>query len=61
MMTSPSVKINSRENNNDEPALDEYRKPVYFSLFKFIYNFVPAKSKPANKILEKTLNLALGL
>lgn len=30
---------------NESSDLEEYNKPAYFNIFKFIFSFVPSKSK----------------
>ncbi len=36
---------------------EEYNKPAYFNIFKFVFSFIPAKSKGSEKVSEKALNL----
>lgn len=49
------VKSNS---TSDDCDLEKYNKPSYFNLFKFIYSFIPTKTKGSGKIAEKALNLS---
>lgn len=36
--------------SSDDCDLEKYNKPSYFNLFKFIYSFIPSKSKPSGRI-----------
>lgn len=33
------------QSTNENSDLEEYNKPAYFNIFKFIFSFVPSKSK----------------
>ena len=42
----------------DDCDIEKYNKPAYFNVFKFIYSFIPSKTKSTGKIAEKALNLS---
>jgi hypothetical protein len=57
-----SIKIGEETQINTPSAdedcdFEEYNKPAYFNIFKFVFSFIPAKSKGSEKISEKVLNL----
>lgn len=37
---------------------EEYNKPAYFNIFKFVFSFIPSKTKGTEKVTEKALNLS---
>ncbi len=53
---SPETKVQSQA--TDDCDFDEYNKPVYFNLFKFISSFIPLKPQNAVKTVEKALSLS---
>ena len=53
----PETKVKS-QSADDDCDLEKYNKPSYFNLFKFIYSFIPSKTKNTSKIAEKALNLS---
>lgn len=42
----------------DDCDFNEYNKPVYFNLFKFISSFIPLKPQNAIKHIEKIISLS---
>lgn len=45
--------------STDDCDFNEYDKPVYFNIFKFINNLVPIKPQNAVNKIEKALNLGM--
>lgn len=41
----------------DDCDFDEYDKPVYFNIFKFIGNLVPARPQNAIGVVEKAISI----
>lgn len=52
---SKETQVNS-QSTNDDCDFEEYNKPAYFNIFKFVFSFLPSKSKAAEKVAEKALN-----
>ena len=48
--------VNS-QSTSDDCDFEEYNKPAYFNIFKFVFSFLPSKAKGAEKVAEKALNL----
>lgn len=47
------VKSHSSQEDCD---IEKYNKPSYFNLFKFIYSFIPSRTKGTSKIADKALS-----
>ena len=55
----PSAETKVRQQSaNEDCDFEQYNKPVYFSIFKFISGFLPLKSNPANKPQGKSISLS---
>ena len=46
------------QSSQDDCDLEKYNKPSYFNLFKFIFSFIPSRTKSAGKITGKALKLS---
>ena len=44
--------------SDDDCDYERYNKPSFFNLFKFIFSFIPSKTKSSVKTAEKILNLS---
>jgi len=51
---SPETKVQSQ--SSEDCDFDEYNKPVYFNIFKFISSFIPVKSQSALKVAANALS-----
>jgi hypothetical protein len=56
LQISPETKVQSQ--TTDDCDFNEYNKPVYFNLFKFISSFIPLKPQNTIKLVEKVLSLS---
>ena len=54
---SKDTQLNSPA-GDDDCDFEEYNKPAYFNIFKFVFSFIPTKSKGSEKVSEKSLNLS---
>src|SRR5687767_14372045 len=54
---STETRVKSQD-QSDNCEFDKYNKPAYFSIFKFISNFIPLKPQNAGKIGEELLQLS---
>jgi hypothetical protein len=43
---------------DEDCDFEEYNKPAYFNVFKFIFSFIPNKSKDSEKISENSSALS---
>lgn len=54
----PSAEATLKQQSaNEDCDFEQYNKPVYFSIFKFISGFLPLKSQPDNKPQGKSISL----
>ena len=53
---STETKVKSQ--STDDCDFEKYDKPVYFSIFKFIFSFIPSKAKDPDKVAERALKLS---
>lgn len=49
------TKVKSQSTDNCD--FDKYNKPTYFSIFKFIFSFLPVKPKNADKVADEMQKL----
>jgi hypothetical protein len=57
-----NISTDTRLKSQDQPddgEFDKYNKPAYFSIFKFISNFIPIKPHNAGKITGQFLRLLI--
>lgn len=54
---SAETQINSQVSDED-CDFEEYNKPTYFNVFKFIFSFIPLKSKGSEKTEYKSSALS---
>ena len=54
--TGTETKVNSA--STDDCDFDKYDKPVYFSIFKFIFSFIPVKTNNQEKVSNQTDKLS---
>ncbi len=52
---SAETKIKSQ--STDDCDFEKYNKPTYFSVFKFIFSFLPIKSKDSDKTTAKSFHV----
>ena len=56
LQMGPETKVQSQ--SADDCDFNEYNKPVYFNLFKFISSFIPLKPQNAIHKIEKAISLS---
>jgi hypothetical protein len=54
--TGTETKVKSA--STDDCDFDKYDKPVYFSIFKFIFSFIPVKTNNQEKISDQSDKLS---
>lgn len=56
LMSNPEAKVETPQ--EEDVDLQQYNKPVYFNIFKFISSFLPLKPRNTIQKVEKILNFS---